>query len=397
MTDKEPVDGQRFETRAIHEGEDPAENHGAVIPPIYMSSTYEHIEIGKMGEYDYSRTGSPTRDMLEQKVASLESGSHGLAFASGMAAINAVLVLMDSGDHIVAEENVYGGTHRLLTKLYPKYNVDITWVDATDLKKMEEVFTPKTKMLLIETPTNPLLKVVDIQACAKIAHERGALLVVDSTFASPYLQRPLELGADIVVHSTTKYIGGHSDFVGGIVVTGNEQLAGRLAYFQNACGAVPSPFDCWLAARSVKTLALRMREHCRNARLIAEHLDKDPRVRTVHYPGLKSHPGHELAKRQMFDFGGIISFELKADFEETKRFVSELRLFSLAVSLGAVESLVAHPVTMTHTTLSPEERDRTGIHHNLVRISVGIEHPGDLIADIDNALLHAMGKPEEGD
>jgi len=394
VTDKEHKDEDRFETRAVHEGEDPAENQGAVIPPIFMSSTYELLEIGKDRGYDYSRSGNPTRTMLEKKIAALEGGRYGLAFASGMAAINAVLVLLKSRDHVLAEENVYGGTHRLLTHLYPKYDIDITWVDATDLKKVEAGLKRNINMLWVETPTNPLLKIIDIEACARMAHEHDALLVVDNTFSSPYLQRPLELGADIVVHSTTKYIGGHSDFVGGIVVTDDDDLNQRMAYFQNAAGAVPSPFDCWLAARSIKTLSLRMREHCRNARVVAEHLSRDPRVKKVYYPGLDPHDGHELAKRQMEDFGGIISFELNGDMEETKRFISELRLFRLAVSLGAVESLVAHPATMTHDSLSEEERQRSGISMNLVRISVGIEHVSDLIEDIENAMLHALGNRE---
>jgi cystathionine gamma-lyase len=385
---------QRFETRAIHVGEEPEENKGAVIPPIYMSSTYELAGIGRSEGYDYSRTGNPTRDMLEGKIASLEGGKYGLAFGSGMAAVNAVLVLLKTGDNVVSEQNVYGGTHRLMTKLYSKYKVDITWVDATDLEAVNKAFERETRLLWIETPTNPMLKIIDIKACAKIAHKNDALVVVDNTFSSPYLQRPLEFGADIVVHSTTKYIGGHSDFVGGIVVTNNEEAREEMAFFQNAIGAVPSPFDCWLAARSVKTLSLRMREHCTNAMLIAKHLERDPRIKNVYYPGLKTHPGHQTAKKQMADFGGIITFELDADIEETNRFICELGLFKMAVSLGAVESLVAHPATMTHASLTQEERETTGITDNLVRISVGIEHPTDLINDIDNALMHALGKKE---
>lgn len=389
--------GQRFETRAIHDGEDPEEERGAVIPPIYLSSTYELLEIGKAREYDYSRSGNPTRTMLESKIASLEGAEHGLAFASGMAAINAVLAGLKAGDHVVSEANVYGGTHRLLTRIYPRFNVDLTWVDATDLKAVEEAFERNTKLLWIETPSNPLMKVIDIKGCARIAHENDALLVVDNTFCSPFIQRPLEHGADVVVHSTTKYIGGHSDLVGGIVIMDDDKVHDEMAFYQNAAGAVPSPFDCWLAARSVKTLSLRMREHCRNAMTIAQALEKDPRVRSVNYPGLGSHPQHALAKRQMDDFGGIMSFELEGDMEETKRFVSELRLFRLAVSLGAVESLVAHACTMTHASLTPAEREVCGVSDSLVRFSVGIEHPSDLLDDIMNALTLALGSPERED
>jgi cystathionine beta-lyase/cystathionine gamma-synthase len=380
-----------FETRAVHAGEEPEDQYRAVIPPIYTTSTYRLEEVGKSHGYDYSRTGNPTRTMLEKKLASLECAKYGLAFASGMAAVNAVLALLDSGDHVLCEENVYGGTHRLLSNIYPKFKIGLTWVDATDLENVKKGFKENTKLLWIETPTNPLLKILDIEALAKLAHERHALLVVDNTFASPFLQRPVEKGCDIVVHSTTKYIGGHSDFIGGAVVTNKDQVYLDLAYYQNAAGAVPSPNDCFLASRSLKTLALRMRQHCFNAKRIAEFLDGDRRIRKVYYPGLPTHPGYELAKRQMNDFGGIISFELDGDIEATKAIVSSLHYFALASSLGAVESLVAHPVTMTHTSLSLAERERIGIKDNLVRISVGVEDVADLIEDLDRALTKVLG------
>jgi cystathionine beta-lyase/cystathionine gamma-synthase len=380
-----------FETRAVHAGEEPEDQFRAVIPPIYHTSTYRLEEVGKSHGYDYSRTGNPTRTMLERKLASLECAKYGLAFASGMAAVNAVLALLDSGDQVLCEENVYGGTHRLLSNIYPKFKVSLSWVDATDLEKVRRGFRENTKLLWIETPTNPLLKILDIEALARLAHEHNALLVVDNTFASPFLQRPVERGCDIVVHSTTKYIGGHSDFIGGAVVTNKDQVYLDMAYYQNAAGAVPSPSDCYLAARSLKTLALRMRQHCFNAKRIAEFLNGDTRIRKVYYPGLPGHSGYELAKSQMSDFGGMISFELDGDIEATKAFVTSLKYFALASSLGAVESLVAHPVTMTHTSLSLAERERIGIRDNLVRISVGVEDVTDLIEDLDLALTKVLG------
>jgi cystathionine beta-lyase/cystathionine gamma-synthase len=381
-----------FETMAIHAGESEPEHYRAVVPPIYHTSTYKLEEVGKFHGYDYSRSGNPTRSMLERKLACLEGAKYGLAFASGMAAVNAVIALLESGAHVISEENVYGGTHRLLSKVYPKYKVDLTWVDATDPSKVEKAFKKETKILWIETPTNPLLKILDIEALSKIAHAHNVLFVVDNTFSSPYLQRPIAHGADIVVHSTTKYIGGHSDLIGGAVVTSNDQAYLDMAYYQNAAGAVPSPNDCYLAARSLKTLALRMRQHCFNAKKIAEFLDGDSRIKKVYYPGLPDHPGHELAKKQMDDFGGIISFELNGDHETTKAFVSELHYFALAVSLGAVESLIAHPGSMTHASLSMGEKQKIGIKDNLVRISVGIEEVTDLIEDLDIALNKTIGK-----
>ena len=375
-----------FETKAIHEGQQSDPQTGAVIVPIYLTSTYEQQAIGQHKGYEYSRTGNPTRNALEEALASIENAKYGLAFASGLAATTTVLSLLKSGDHIVAGDDLYGGTYRLLERVVKNWGVTTTYVDIDNLADFETAIQPNTKLIWIETPTNPLLKIVDIPALANIARKHNIVLVVDNTFASPYFQKPLDLGADIVVHSTTKYLGGHSDIIGGAVVTSNEQLYTELKFYQNAIGAVPSPFDSWLVLRGIKTLAVRMREHEKNALFLAEFLEKHPKVERIYYPGLASHEQHQLAKEQMSGFGGMISLELKGGFAEVERFVAKLKLFLLAESLGGVESLLCYPAKMTHGSLPEAERIKRGIKDNLIRLSVGIEHPLDLQADLENAL-----------
>ncbi|QSJ14551.1 cystathionine gamma-synthase [Nostoc sp. UHCC 0702] len=375
-----------FETKAIHEGQQSDPQTGAVIVPIYLTSTYEQQAIGQHKGYEYSRTGNPTRNALEEALASIENAKYGLAFASGLAATTTVLSLLKSGDHIVAGDDLYGGTYRLLERVVKNWGVTTTYVDIDNLADFETAIQPNTKLIWIETPTNPLLKIVDIPALANIARKHNIVLVVDNTFASPYFQKPLDLGADIVVHSTTKYLGGHSDIIGGAVVTSNEQLYTELKFYQNAIGAVPSPFDSWLVLRGIKTLAVRMREHEKNALFLAEFLEKHPKVEQIYYPGLASHEQHQLAKEQMSGFGGMISLELKGGFAEVERFVAKLKLFLLAESLGGVESLLCYPAKMTHGSLPEAERIKRGIKDNLIRLSVGIEHPLDLQADLENAL-----------
>ncbi|AFZ22830.1 cystathionine beta-lyase/cystathionine gamma-synthase [Cylindrospermum stagnale PCC 7417] len=376
-----------FETRAIHEGQQPDPQTGAVIVPIYLTSTYQQEAIGQHKGYEYSRTGNPTRNALEESLASIENGKFGLAFASGLAATTTVLSLLKTGDHIVAGDDLYGGTYRLLERVVKNWGVTTTYVDIDNIAEFETAIQPNTKLIWIETPTNPLLKIIDIVSLANFARKNNIVLVVDNTFASPYFQRPLELGADIVVHSTTKYLGGHSDVIGGAVVTSNEQLYTELKFYQNAIGAVPSPFDSWLVLRGIKTLAVRMREHEKNALFLAEFLAKHPKVERIYYPGLPSHEQHQLAKEQMSGFGGMISLELKGGFAEVERFASRLQLFLLAESLGGVESLLCYPAKMTHGSLPETERLKRGIKDNLVRLSVGIEHSLDLQADLENALF----------
>ncbi|MFW9265074.1 trans-sulfuration enzyme family protein, partial [Nostoc sp. CALU 546] len=323
-----------FETRAIHEGQQSDPQTGAVIVPIYLTSTYEQEAIGKHKGYEYSRTGNPTRTALEEALASIENGKFGLAFASGLAATTTVLSLLKNGDHIVAGDDLYGGTYRLLEKVVKNWGVTTSYVDIDNIADFETAIQPNTKLIWIETPTNPLLKIIDIAALANIARRNNIILVVDNTFASPYFQTPLDLGADIVVHSTTKYLGGHSDIIGGAVITSNEQLYTELKFYQNAIGAIPSPFDSWLVLRGIKTLAVRMREHEKNALFLAEFLEKHPKIERIYYPGLSSHEQHKLAKEQMSGFGGMISLELKGGFVEVERFASRLKLFLLAESLG---------------------------------------------------------------
>ncbi len=376
----------RFSTAAIHVGQEPDATTGATIVPIYQTSTFTQSMPGEHLGYEYSRSGNPTRTALEKVLASLEGGKHGLAFASGLAAETAVLSLLRPGDHIVAAEDLYGGTIRLLRRVFEPLGISSTFVDAGSLDSLRAAISPSTRMLWVETPSNPLLNITDICEAAAIAHEAGAPLVVDNTFATPYLQRPLEFGADIVVHSTTKYAGGHSDVVGGAVVTSDDDLAEKIAFYQNAAGAVPGPFDCWLVLRGLKTLSLRMRTHSSNAAAIAERLGADPAVESVYYPGLATHPGHDLAARQMDSFGGMVSVRLAGGGSAARAFLGEMKLFSLAESLGGVESLASLPAAMTHASVPEEERTRRGIDDALVRLSVGIEDIEDLLVDIDQAL-----------
>ncbi|TVP58632.1 MAG: cystathionine gamma-synthase [Nodularia sp. (in: Bacteria)] len=375
-----------FETRAIHEGQESDPQTGAVIVPIYLTSTYEQEAIGKHKGYEYSRTGNPTRTALESSLAAIENGKFGLAFASGLAATTTVLSLLKSGDSIIAGDDLYGGTYRLLEQVVKNWGVTTTYIDIDQIEDLENSIEPNTKLIWIETPTNPLLKIIDIAALAKIARKHNLILVVDNTFASPYFQTPLDLGADIVVHSTTKYLGGHSDIIGGAVITSNEQLYSQLQFYQNAIGAIPSPFDSWLVLRGIKTLAVRMREHEKNALFLAKFLEKHPKVERIYYPGLPSHPQHQLVKQQMSGFGGMISLELKGGIAEVEKFVSKLKLFLLAESLGGVESLLCYPAKMTHGSLPEAERQKRGIKDNLVRLSVGIENQQDLQADLETAL-----------
>ncbi len=377
----------KFATRAIHIGQEADPTTGATIVPIYQTSTYTQEAPGQHKGYEYSRTGNPTRAALEECVAALEGGEYGLAFASGLAATTAVMSLLSPGDHIVAGDDLYGGSYRLFDKVLQKSNgLDFTFVDTTDSEAVEKALRPETKLLWIETPTNPMLTLSDIQALSEMAHERNALVAVDNTFASPYFQQPLSLGADIVVHSTTKYMGGHSDVVGGATVTSNADLQERLAFYQNAAGAVPGPFDSWMVMRGLKTLAVRMRQHESNARAIAEFLQSHEQVATVNYPGLTSHPQHELAKKQMAGFSGMVSFTLKGGAEAAYAAVQKTELFSFAESLGGVESLITHPATMTHAAIPKESREARGVTDGLLRLSVGIEDVDDLIADLDSAI-----------
>ncbi len=382
----------RFATRAIHAGIEPDPTTGAIMTPVYLTSTYAQSAPGQHRGYEYSRSEHPTRAVLERNIAALEGVEYGLAFASGLAAENTVLNLLQSGDHVVATRDLYGGTYRLFERVWAKYGIEFSYADGDDIDALRRAFRPNTRLLWIETPSNPMLTIVDLQAACQLAHEHGALAVVDNTFATPYLQRPFEFGADIVIHSTTKYLGGHSDVVGGALCVRDRSLYEQLKFYQNAVGAVPGPLSCFLVLRGIKTLALRMRQHCENARRIAEYLASHPEVKQVRYPGLPNHPGHELARRQMSDFGGIVTMELTGGVERARRFLSSTRLFILAESLGGVESLLCHPATMTHASIPPEERARIGITDSLIRLSVGIEDVEDLIEDLDQAIARSRQK-----
>jgi len=381
---------ERFETRAIHAGQKPDDETGALMTPIFANSTYVQDGPGEDRGYEYSRTGNPTRDDLEDNLASLEGGEFGRAFSSGMGAINTVLNLLESGDHVVAGDDVYGGTHRIFTQVYEDYDVDFDFVDTTDHDAVRAAMRDATELVWVETPTNPLMNVNDIDALADIAHERDALCAVDNTFATPYLQRPLESGADIVCHSLTKYLGGHSDLVAGALVTDDEELDEQFGFYQNSVGATPSPFDCFLVLRGTKTLGVRMDRHCDTAMALAQWLEAHDQVSEVYYPGLESHPNHELAAEQMDDFGGMVSFELDASLAEASEFVSETEVFTLAESLGGVESLIEQPAAMTHAAIPEEEREAAGLTDGLVRASVGIEHVDDLKADLQQAIDAAL-------
>src|SRR5512138_160915 len=385
---RRPRNRPAFATRVIHAGQSPDPSTGAIMPPIYATSTYVQESPGVHKGYEYSRSQNPTRMAYERCIADLESGQRGYAFASGLSAMATLLDCLDSGSHVVAMDDLYGGSYRLFERVRRRSaGLDFQFVDMTDLGALEAAFTPRTRMVWIETPTNPLLKIVDIAAVAQVAHRHGALVVVDNTFASPMLQRPLEHGADIVMHSATKYLNGHSDIVGGIAVVGdNAELAERLAFLQNACGAVQGPFDSFLALRGLKTLHLRMRAHCDNAQALAEFLQGHAAVADVIYPGLPTHPEHALAKRQMDGFGGIVTVRLKGGFEAARRLCERTRLFTLAESLGGVESLVNHPAVMTHASIPEATRARLGIGPELVRLSVGVEALEDLRTDLASAL-----------
>jgi cystathionine beta-lyase/cystathionine gamma-synthase len=394
---------KHFETRAVHDGQEPDPVTGSVTVPVYQTSTFAQDGIGRPRGYEYSRTGNPTRAALETALASLENGSHALSFASGVAATDAVMRLLRPGDRVVATEDIYGGTFRLFDRLFRPWGLRFDYVPTSDPAAVAAAFREPARLLWIESPTNPLLRLADLQALSALARERGAWTAVDNTFASPFFQRPLDLGADLVVHSATKYLGGHSDLIGGAVVVRDRDLFERLRYIQNAAGAVPGPWDCWLLLRGLKTLPLRMRAHERNALAIAHRLESHPAVERVHYPGLPGHPQHDLARRQMDGFGGMVSIELRGGFPAVERMVSRLRLFILAESLGGVESLVCYPPKMTHAAFTPQERNRRGIRDALVRLSVGIEHGDDLIADLEQALetesndetVAGTGRPQE--
>lgn len=377
-----PIDDLGFETRAIHTGQPPDPATGSVIPPVYLTSTYAQEEVGVTKGYEYSRTGNPTRRALEENIASLESGRYGLAFASGMAAITTLLLSLRPGDHVVLADDVYGGTYRLFNRTLRQYGIAFSLCDMTRLDAVERAITPETKMLWAETPTNPLMKILDIAALAGMSEASGARLVVDNTFASPYLQRPLELGAHVVVHSATKYLGGHSDVVLGLLVTDDEEVYAGVKFDQNSVGAVPGPLDCFLVLRGIKTLAVRMREHSANGQAVAEYLQAHRTVERVRYPGLLTDLGFEIARRQMSLPGGMLSFEIAGGEAAARAFVRRTRLFTLAESLGGVESLIEHPGAMTHASLAGSPME---VPANLIRLSVGIESAGDLIADLDQA------------
>jgi cystathionine beta-lyase/cystathionine gamma-synthase len=380
---KDPDHG--FATRSVHAGQIIEPLAGAVMTPIYQTSTYVQEGLGKHRGYEYARTQNPTREALERNVASLEGATHGFAFGSGLAALDAVLKLLKSGDHIVCGENVYGGSHRLIERIYGNLGIQVSFVDMREVANIERALTPATRMIYCETPTNPMMNLTDLAAVGDVTQAHGYLYVVDNTFATPFFQRPLEHGADIVLHSTTKYLNGHSDMVGGLLVTSRDDLAERLGFIQNAAGGVPGPMDCWLALRGIKTLPLRMRQHDASGRRIAEWLTHQPTVKRVYYPGLPSHPQHELACRQMTGFGGMISLDL-GDAERARRFVERTKIFVLAESLGGVESLIGHPASMTHASVPPAMRRAMGLTESLIRLSCGIEDTDDLIADLDRAL-----------
>ena len=375
----------RFSTVCIHAGQEPDPSTGAIITPIFQTSTYVQEELGKHKGFEYARTQNPTRLALEQNLAAIEGGVAAYAFASGMAAIDAITTLLKSGDHVIVTDNTYGGTFRLFDKVLTRYGLEFSYVDTSQPELIEQAIRPTTRMLFVETPTNPVLRLTDLAAVAAIAKSHDIRLVVDNTFASPCLQRPIEFGADLVMHSTTKYLNGHSDSIGGIVIAARQEDAEWLKFIQNAAGAILSPFDSWLVLRGTKTLAVRMKQHNLNGQMIAEFLDSHPKVTKVIYPGLPSHPQHDLARRQMKGFGGMLSFEVSS-FEEARRVCNSVRLMALAESLGGVETLMTHPSSMTHASVPPERRAAIGLSDSLVRISVGIEDAEDLIDDLKQAL-----------
>jgi cystathionine beta-lyase/cystathionine gamma-synthase len=378
----------RFATRAVHAGQAPDPLAGAVMTPIYQTSTYVQEGIGRNKGYEYARTRNPTREALERNVAALEGARHGFAFGSGLAALDTILKLLSEGDHVVCGENVYGGTHRQMTHVWARLGLRFTFVDPSDPQRIADAVRPETKLVYAETPTNPMMRLCDLTAAGEVARRAGALFAVDNTFATPFFQRPIALGADVVLHSTTKYLNGHSDMVGGVLVTDRDDLAERLGFLQNSCGAIPGPFDCWLALRGTKTLPLRMRQHDASGRALAGWLEGHAKIERVYYPGLPSHPQHALACRQMTGFGGMLSFEL-GDPERARRMVERTRVFALAESLGGVESLIGHPATMTHASVPREMREAMGLTDSLVRLSIGVEDVEDLKEDLDQALAAA--------
>jgi cystathionine beta-lyase/cystathionine gamma-synthase len=376
---------QGFSTKAIHAGQPPEEVTGAIMPPVFLTSTYVQEELGKHKGYEYSRVSNPTRTALEKNIAALEGGSEGMAFGSGTAAVDALMHLLRPGDHVIVSQNVYGGTYRIAKLIWEDFGLRFDFVDTTDLQNVERVIRPQSKMLFIETPTNPTMDITDLKAAADLARRHTLMSVVDNTFATPYLQQPITFGFDVVVHSLTKYLNGHSDMLGGLVVTNNADIADRLRFLQKSVGGILSPFDAWLCLRGTKTLAVRMKQHGENAKKIAEWLAQQPEVKAVYYPGLPSHPQYALATRQMRGYGGIISFDL-GDLQHAASFLKNLRLCSLAESLGGVETIITHPATMTHAAIPPEQRRKIGVTDGLVRISAGIEDVGDLIEDLEQAL-----------
>jgi cystathionine beta-lyase/cystathionine gamma-synthase len=382
MTDT-PAPG--FGTRAVHAGQHPDPTTGAIMTPVYQTSTYVQPELGRHLGYEYARTQNPTREALERNVAALESGTYGLAYASGLAAHDTMIKMFSSGDHVVCGENVYGGTFRLFDRVISRMGIEFTFVDSANLDEIQAALRPNTRLVHVETPTNPMMRLTDIAAAAEMAHAAGAWLSVDNTFASPYNQRPLELGADISIHSTTKYINGHSDMVGGLIVTSSDEIHEQLRFLQNAAGAIPGPWDCWLALRGTKTLHLRMRAHNENGQRIAEWLEAHPKIERVFYPGLPSHPQHELARQQMQGFTGMITVET-GSLERARSLVNGTRIFALAESLGGVESLIGHPTSMTHASVPVDRRQAMGLSDGIVRLSCGVEDADDLIADLEQAL-----------
>ena len=376
----------KFSTKAIHAGQEPDPSTGAIMTPIFQTSTYAQAGLGDHKGYEYSRSHNPTRTALEDCIAALEDGRYGLAFASGMAAEQAILSLLSAGDHMIACDDLYGGSFRIFERVMRRYKVETSYVTAGNIAGYAKAIRPNTRIIWLETPTNPLLRLIDIQAVAEIAHRHNVLVVVDNTFASPYFQQPPKLGADIVVHSTTKYINGHSDVIGGALVLNNEEAYEAIKFYENAAGSVPSPFDAWLILRGIKTLAVRMRQHEENARIVAKFLEEHPRVEKVYYPGLPSHPDYELAKRQMSGFGGMVSFQFKGVYEDVDKLVRRFNVIALAESLGGVESLVCHPASMTHGSIPKEIRESRGLTDTLLRLSVGIEDAEDILADLQQAL-----------
>jgi len=386
-TGKKNLSGKKLATKFIHAGAEPDPSTGAIMTPIFQTSTYVQSAPGKNKGFEYARSQNPTRQALETALAIIENGKFGLAFSSGVAATDAVVKLLNPGDEVIAPADMYGGTYRMFSKIFQKFGIIFIYVDTSDITNIESVVTTKTKLIWIETPTNPLMNITDIAGVAAISKKAGALLCVDNTFASPYLQNPLDLGADIVMHSSTKYLGGHSDVIQGALIVNDPGLREQLYFIQKSCGAVPGPMDCFLVMRGIKTLHVRMKQHCENGNIIAHYLRKHPKIEKVYWCGFTDHPGYKIAKKQMRDFGGMMSFTLKdSSSEATMKVLSSTKLFSLAESLGGVESLINHPATMTHASIPREERIKNGLSDSLIRLSVGIEDAEDLVEDLEQAI-----------